>query len=165
MGFIRLRFENYLTAAGMKQEVVEAATAVDFDDLSDCLARIEALNSIRSRDEFSVLAGSFKRIRNIIKGNSTTTVDPSLFTEEAENELFTTLTAVSGKVQPMIEAHNYSSALANMLTMKEPVDRFFDDVMVMAEDQAIRANRLNLLTALGALVRQVGDISRMHVEG
>ncbi len=44
------------------------------------------------------------------------------------------------------------------------MDRFFDDVMVMAEDQAVRANRLNLLTALGALVRQVGDISRMHVE-
>ncbi len=64
----------------------------------------------------------------------------------------------------MIEARDYSSALANMLTMKEPVDRFFDDVMVMAEDQAVRANRLNLLTALGALVRQVGDISRMHVE-
>lgn len=164
MGFIRLRFENDLTAAGVKQEVVEAATTVDFDDLTDCLARIEALNSIRSRDEFSVLAGSFKRIRNIIKGNSTTTVDPSLFTEEAENELFTTLTAVSGKVQPLIEAQNYSGALANMLTMKEPVDRFFDDVMVMAEDQVVRANRLNLLTALGALVRQVGDISRMHVE-
>ncbi|MBW2328211.1 MAG: glycine--tRNA ligase subunit beta [Deltaproteobacteria bacterium] len=164
MGFIRLRFENDLTASGVKQEVVEAATTVDFDDLTDCLARIEALDSIRSRDEFSVLAGSFKRIRNIIKGNSATTVDPSLFTEEAENELFTTLTAVSEKVQPMIESRDYSGALADMLTMKEPVDRFFDDVMVMTEDQAVRANRLNLLTALGALVRQVGDISRMHVE-
>lgn len=165
MAFIRLRFENDLTGSGVKQEVVEAATTVDFDDLTDCLARIEALDSIRSRDEFSVLAGSFKRIRNIIKGNSATTVDPSLFTEEAENELFTTLTEVSAKVQPMIEAQNYSTALANMLTMKEPVDRFFDDVMVMAEDRAVRTNRLNLLTALGALVRQVGDISRMHVEG
>ncbi len=165
MAFIRLRFVNDLTAAGVKQEVVEAATAVSFDDLTDCLARIEALNSMRSREEFAVLAGSFKRIRNIIKGNRATTVDPSLFAEDAENELFTTLTAVSEKVQPMIEGRDYSGALATMLTMKEPVDRFFDDVMVMAEDQAVRANRLNLLTALGALVRQVGDISRMHVEG
>ena len=164
MAFIRHRFENDLTAGGMKQEVVEAATAVGFDDLIDCLARIEALEAIRSRDEFSVLAGSFKRIRNITRGNSATTVDPSLFAEEAEKELYGTLTAVSEKVQPMIESRDYRSALHNMLTMKEPVDRFFDDVMVMTEDEAVRANRLNLLTALGALVRKIGDISRMHVE-
>jgi len=164
VAFIRLRFENDLTAAGMKQEVVEAATSVDFDDLTDCLARIEALDSIRSHEDFAVLAGSFKRIRNIIKDNRETTVDPSLFAEDAEQELFATLTAVSEQVQPMIESRDYSGALATMLTMKEPVDRFFDDVMVMAEDPSVRANRLNLLTALGALVRQIGDISRMHVE-
>ena len=51
-----------------------------------------------------------------------------------------------------------------MLEIKEPVDRFFDSVMVMAEDAAIRTNRLNLLTALGALVLRVGDISKMHAE-
>ncbi len=164
LSFIRLRFENDLTAAGMKQEVVEAATSVKFDDLNDCLARIEALNSMRSSEEFAVLAGSFKRIRNIIKNNTTIDVDSALLTEKAEQELFATLTAVGKQARPMIAKGEYSGALAAMLTMKEPVDRFFDDVMVMAEDPAIRANRLNLLTALGALVRQVGDISRMHVE-
>ncbi len=164
MDFIRLRFENDLIAAGRKQEVVEAATSVKFDDLSDCLARVDALDSMRSREEFSVLAGSFKRIRNIIKGNQQTTVDPALFAEDAEKELFATFTSVSEAVQPMIHSRDYSGALTGMLTMKEPVDRFFDDVMVMDEDEAVRANRLNLLTGLGALVRQVGDISRMHVE-
>ena len=148
----------------MKQEVVEAATSVHFTDLMDCLARIEALNNIRSRDEFSILAGSFKRIRNIIKDNSSATVDPNLFAEDAEKELFATLTAVSEQVNPMIKGRDYNGALTSMLTMKEPVDRFFDDVMVMVEDDGVRANRLNLLTALGNLVRQVGDISRMHVE-
>ena len=164
MEFIRLRFENELLATGYDQGVVEAATSVDFDDLSDCLARIESLNSMRSSEDFGVLAGSFKRIRNIIKKNSETTVDSSMLTEEAEKELFATLTKVSEQVQPMLGDRDYSTALASMLTMKEPVDRFFDDVMVMAEDPAIRANRLNLLTALAALVRQVGDISRMHAE-
>ncbi|WP_339133695.1 MAG: glycine--tRNA ligase subunit beta [Candidatus Electrothrix sp. GW3-4] len=164
ISFIRLRFENDLIAAGMKQEVVEAATSAGFDDLTDCLARIEALDSMRNREEFAVLAGSFKRIRNITKGNRETGVDPSLFAEEAEKELFATCTAVQEQVGPMVENRAYSEALAAMLTMKEPVDRFFDDVMVMDEDLAIRANRLNLLTGLGDLVRQVGDISRMHVE-
>ncbi len=163
LAFIRLRFENDLIAAGMKQEVVEAATSVDFDDLTNCLARIEALDTMRGHEDFAVLAGSFKRIRNIIKDNRETTVDESLFAEKAERELFTTLTAVREQVQPMIEDRDYSGSLATMLAMKEPVDSFFDDVMVMVEDQAVRANRLNLLTALGAMVRQVGDISRMHV--
>lgn len=164
LSFIRLRFENDLTAAGMKQEVVEAATSVAFDDLNDCLARIEALNSMRSSEEFAVLAGSFKRIRNIIKDNAATDVDPALLADGAEQKLFATLKTVSEQARPLVEQGKYSGALTAMLTMKEPVDRFFDDVMVMAEDPAIRANRLNLLTALGALVRQVGDISCMHGE-
>jgi glycyl-tRNA synthetase beta chain len=164
IAFIRLRFENDLIASGIKQEVVEAATSAGFDDLTDCLARVEALDSIRNQEEFAVLAGSFKRIRNITKGNQETAVDPALFAEEAEKQLFSTCTAVQEQVGPMIENRAYSEALAAMLTMKEPVDRFFDDVMVMDEDLAVRANRLNLLTGLGDLVRQVGDISRMHVE-
>ena len=164
LDFIRLRFENDLIAAGQKQEVVEAATSVKFDDLSDCLARIDALGSMGGSGEFSVLAGSFKRIRNIIKKNQDTVVDPSLFTEDAEKELFATFTSVSREVQPLISSRDYSGTLTAMLTMKEPVDRFFDDVMVMDEDPAVRTNRLNLLTGLGTLVRQVGDISRMHVE-
>ena len=84
--------------------------------------------------------------------------------EDAEKELFATFTSVKEAVQPLISSRDYSGALTAMLTMKEPVDRFFDDVMVMDEDERVRANRLNMLTGLGALVRQVGDISRMHVE-
>ena len=162
--FIRLRFENELLAGGYDQGVIEAATSVDFDDLSECLARIEGLSSMRSSEDFAVLAGSFKRIRNIIKENKETTVDPTLFSEEAEKVLFATLSSVAEQVEPMIENHDYRQALATMLTMKEPVDRFFDDVMVMAELPAVRANRLNLLTALAALVLRIGDISRMHAE-
>ncbi len=164
LAFIRLRFENDLNASGLKQEVVEAATSVGFDDLCDCLARIKALDSIRTSADFAVLAGSFKRIRNIIKKNTDVQVDSSLFEKQAEQELFATLNKVSSQALPLIEARDYKAALTVMLTMKTPVDRFFDDVMVMAEDPAVRTNRLNLLTALGALVRKVGDISRMHVE-
>jgi len=164
LAFIRLRFENDLTASGMKQEVVEAATSVGFDDLCDCQARVQALDSMRGSSDFAVLAGSFKRIRNIIKGNTSIDVDPALFTESAETELFATLNEVSRQALPLIASGDYNAALVAMLAMKSPVDRFFDDVMVMDEDPAVRANRLNLLTALGALVRKVGDISRMHVE-
>lgn len=162
--FIRLRFENEQIAAGLPQALVEAATSVGFDDPVDCLMRIEALNQIRSQESFPVLAGSFKRIRNIIKDNRETAIDEALLTESAEKELFAALTAVRARALPLLEQRSYEPALLAMLEIKNPVDRFFDTVMVMAEDAAIRRNRLNLLTALGELILRVGDISRMHVE-
>ena len=162
--FIRLRFENDQIAAGYAQELVEAATSVGFDDPIDCLMRIEALGEIRGQESFRVLAGSFKRINNIIKENRQTEIDSALLTEPAERELFAALVTAREKALPLLEQRHYHQALLAMLEIKEPVDRFFDSVMVMAEDAAIRTNRLNLLTALGALVLSVGDISKMHAE-
>ena len=162
--FIRLRFENEQIATGLPQELVEAATAVGFDNLADCLARVEALDHIRGQESFRVLAGSFKRIRNIVKDNKETEVNPELLTEQAEQELFSALAGVREKALPLIWDRDYRAALQAMLEMKGPVDRFFDEVMVMADDEAVRQNRLNLLTALGELVLHVGDISKMHVE-
>ena len=130
------------------EELVEAATSVGCDDLLDTLARIDALDRIRTQESFPVLAGSFKRIRNIVKDNRETAVRPDLFSEAAERELFATLGAVRDRVLPLVQDRAYLEALSEMLTMKEPVDRFFDQVMVMADDPAVRQNRLNLLTAL-----------------
>ncbi len=164
MEFIRLRFENDVIATGVKAETVIAATSVSFDDVVDCRSRIQALSNISSREQFTVLAGSFKRISNIIKDNNDTSVLDHLLTDGAEKGLYETLVAVSSKTTPLIERGQYDDALEAMLVMKEPVDRFFDDVMVMTEDPSVRQNRLNLLTALGELVLNVGDISRMHQE-
>jgi glycyl-tRNA synthetase beta chain len=165
MEFIRLRFENDVIAAGVRPETVIAATSVGFDDVVDCRTRIGALASISSREQFTVLAGSFKRINNIIKDNSETSVDDRILAEGAEKDLYNILVSVKSKISPLIEKGQYDDALETMLEMKEPVDRFFDDVMVMTEDQAVRQNRLNLLTALGEMVLKVGDISKMHQEG
>lgn len=162
--FIRLRFENDQIAAGYAQEVVEAATAVGFDDPIDCLRRIDALGEIRGQESFRVLAGSFKRINNIVKDNRQTEIDAALLVEPPEQELYIALTTAREKALPLLEQRKYHQALLAMLEIKGPVDRFFDSVMVMAEDAVIRRNRLNLLTALRSLVLRVGDISKMHAE-
>lgn len=163
--FIRLRFENDVVAAGIRPEIVAAATAVEFDDPVACRARIEALKNISSREQFGVLAGSYKRIRNIIKDNADTSVDEPLLLDGAEKQLHATLVEVRSGIEPLLETGRYDEALEIMLQMKEPVDLFFDKVMVMADDPAVRRNRLNLLTALGEMVLRIGDISRMHQEG
>lgn len=164
LAFIRLRFENEQIAEGRPQEVVEAATMARFDDLSDCLLRIAALQALQKEENFRILAASFKRIRNIVKENSATDIRPELFSEDAEKALFKAFGEAQEQSRPFLAAAEYQQALSAMLLIKEPVDRFFDQVMVMVEDQAQRRNRLNLLTALRAMILEVGDISRIHVE-
>lgn len=164
LAFIRLRFENEQIAEGRPQEVVEAATMARFDDLSDCLLRIEALLALQKEENFRILAASFKRIRNIVKENRATDIRPELFSEDAEKALFTALREAQEKSRPFLAAAEYRQALEAMLLIKGPVDLFFDQVMVMAEDRQQRQNRLNLLTALRAMILEVGDISRIHAE-
>ncbi len=162
MTFIKGRFVNDCAARGLDARAVDAASSVAFDDVKDCLQRIEALIAIKRQESFEVLAGSFKRIRNIIKDHQETEVDRSLLTEPAEQELYTVYQRLHAAGEQRLPRHDYSGFLEEMLALKEPVDRFFDDVMVMAEDEAVRINRLNLLTGIGTLILAVGDISRMH---
>jgi glycyl-tRNA synthetase beta chain len=161
--FIKGRYLNDLIAQGIPGKAVEAVTSVSFDDIADCRMRIDALVSISSRETFSLLAGSFKRVNNIIKTHQSHTVSQELLKETAEKNLFTAFQDVTQKVQPLVETQQYENALLQILEMKEPIDSFFDDVMVMTDDEQIRQNRLSLLTAIARLFLQIGDFSKMHV--
>lgn len=161
LDFIKGRFVNDLTAQGIPVEAVEAVTSVSFDDPVDCRRRIDALMAIRSREAFTLLAGSFKRVNNIIKDNRDTAVRKELLREPAEEKLYEAWLGVRDRVAPLLAAGDYDSALAEILEMKEPVDIFFDKVMVMVEEEELRANRLNLLTAIASLFLGIGDFSRM----
>lgn len=160
--FIRGRFVNDQLGAGLDGEAVDAVISVQFDDVNDSLKKIRALAAIRGEDAFAVLAASFKRIRNIIKDNTTTDVDKALLKEDAEKELAAVFMRLDTDVQPMLDSHDYDKALAAMLALKAPVDVFFNEVMVMDEDELVRSNRLNLLTAISVLFLKVGDISKMQ---
>lgn len=159
--FIKGRFSNDLTGQGIPAEAVEAVTSVSFDDPLDCKQRINALMAISGQESFTVLAGSFKRVINIIKDNSETTVQTELLSETAEQKLHAAYLAVREEATPLLAASDYAKALGVILKMKEPVDTFFEEVMVMAEDEKVRANRLNLLTAIAQLFLRVGDFSKM----
>ncbi len=162
LGFIRGRFVNDCVGRKLPQEAVEAAVATGFDDVIDCRRRIDALVAMSRRPEFSLLAGTFKRVTNILKDHREPSVDDALFQEAAERDLHAALVAVRDKTTPLVEAGAYTEALTEMLAMKDPIDRFFDDVMVMAEDNRLRANRLGLLAAVTELFLLVGDFSKMY---
>ncbi|MGB3212696.1 MAG: glycine--tRNA ligase subunit beta [Desulforhopalus sp.] len=162
LNFIKGRFFNDCISRGHGPEAVDAAISVNFDNVNDCLQRIEAILKISREPAFKVLAASYKRIRNIIKDNRDISVSASLFEHQAEEKLFALYLEVSKEMEALIVQKEYTGALEVMLKMKQPVDTFFDDVMVMAEDTAVRQNRLNLLTALGELILQIGDISKLQ---
>ncbi|MBU1406244.1 MAG: glycine--tRNA ligase subunit beta [Proteobacteria bacterium] len=160
--FIKGRFSNDLTGQGIPAEAVEAVTSVSFDDPLDCKRRISALMAISGQESFTVLAGAFKRVINIIKENSETAVQAELLTEAAEQKLHAAYLAIRTEATPLLAASDYEGALGVILKMKEPVDTFFEEVMVMAEDAKVRANRLNLLTVIAQLFLQIGDFSKMN---
>ena len=89
--------------------------------------------------------------------------DPALFAEAAERELFEALQAARSAVARLLESRDYVAVLARLAELRQPVDRFFDDVMVMAEDDKVRDNRLALLAGLRAQFLDVADISRLSI--
>jgi len=160
--FVRGRFENDMVAKGYDSGIVQAATAAAFDDLAEVMARLDALAGIRQKAEFAPLAAACKRMRNICKDNRDTEIDAKLFTHPTEQNLYDAYRSAQAGMEPLLDAGRYAEALLVMLRLKEPVDQFFDQVMVMDKDAAVRRNRLNLLTAIGDLALKIGDLSKIQ---
>ncbi|MDA3970075.1 MAG: glycine--tRNA ligase subunit beta [Desulfobulbaceae bacterium] len=160
--FLKTRYANDMSNRGIGLEAAEAALAVGFDDITDCRKRIDALLHIANHESFDELAGAFKRVTNIIKDHESTIINPDLLSDVSEKRLYQTLTSVIASCTPHLENKEYGQALTGMLVLKGDIDRFFDEVMVMAEDPQVRENRLSMLTTIAKLFLQVGDISKMY---
>jgi glycyl-tRNA synthetase beta chain len=159
--FFRLRFFNMLTTQGYPQDLVDAVLAAAFEQPLDAFARVQALAELKKEDNFRPLTVAFKRVGNIIKGGSEKAVDPNLFQAACEHDLGKAVRQAGATVQTSVAQGDYVAALRAIATLREPVDAFFEWVMVMADDPAVRANRLALLTSVAALFRGVADFSRI----
>jgi glycyl-tRNA synthetase beta chain len=158
--FFRGRFVNLL-AVDFPGDAVEAAVAVGCDDLADTKARVAALAEFKTHPDFEALAVGFKRAANIVKEGVDSPVDPALFTDPAEEQLCEAFGSVKASVEEKVAGHTYLDALTEIATLRGPIDTFFEKVMVMAEDQQVRANRLALLTGIVRLVSGIADFSRL----
>ena len=128
------------------------------------LEQIEAVRAFSALPQAQALAAANKRISNILRkaGDvATTAVDATLLADGAERELAGQLALLTPQVDACMAAHDYTAALTCMAQSREVVDRFFEEVMVMADDPAVRANRLTLLAHLRQLMNRVADISRL----
>jgi glycyl-tRNA synthetase beta chain len=171
-GFLVERVEFYLREAkGQAYDVVKAVLAVGADDVRDAVARAEAVTAVRGSDDFAAVSAAFKRMKNILsqageKGiASGLSVDAALLTEATETALAERSAELAARVAGLRDAKNYKVALEEIATLRPQVDAFFDAVMVMAPDEAVRANRLALLERVLGDFSGIADFSEIVVAG
>lgn len=163
-------FSQRITAAlankGIADDEIEAVMKSGFDDPLDTFYRAKALRGIRKEEDFEHWAVAFKRMMNIIKkegGMRLAECNRGIFKEPAELTLYQTYRDTREEIERYIENMDYKKALAILATLREPVDRFFDDVLVMVEDERIRENRLTLLSNIASLFLRIADISYLQI--
>ncbi len=162
--FFRGRMENMYTAGGSPVDVVRAVLAAGFDRLPDVKPRIDALDEIRRREDFAPLAVTFKRVANIVPPGFEGTVEVALCANPAERDLAEATAAARADVGALVGKRDYRGALGRIAELRPVVDRFFDGVLVMADDPKERKNRLALLAAVATLFADLADF-RLLGEG
>lgn len=163
--FIVDRLRNYYRERGHGSELINAVLASNWKTLPDLDRRLLALASFMGRDEAAALAAANKRIGNILRKSEdelSDTIDTNLLVLDEEKRLFSEVKALDKQVGPLIDSGNYNQGLVLLAGLREPVDAFFDTVMVMDEDAALRTNRLALLSNLKGLFDRIADLSVLN---
>jgi len=164
--FVEDRLAGIFIEEGIEPDVVAAVLASSGANPLDARARVRALSLARSarRAEFEALAAGFKRAKNILKKDSASG-EPSadLLVEPKEKDLYAALGEVGREVENAARARRYEDALAQLAKLRAPIDAFFDSVMVLVEDEAVRKNRLRLLGRIVDRIQAIADLSRLSV--
>jgi glycyl-tRNA synthetase beta chain len=162
VAFFRDRLFHFVKSRGAKPEIAEAVLAVHFDRIPETIARLTAVQEFAAHAEFEAFASAFKRAGNIVKDyENPGEADPKLFEAEAEKSLFDAVQAVKGQVEKSVKAGRVLDALIAIAGIRPTVDKFFDDVLVMHKEDAIRANRLNLAASVTNLFSAIADFRKV----
>jgi glycyl-tRNA synthetase beta chain len=164
-GFMLERLKPYLKEKGFEPDEIDAVVSLNPARLDQVLPRLKALKEFRALPEGQALAAANKRIRNILRqagGTPSDKVDAGRLAEPAERKLSEAVQTLEAQVAPLFKVGNYAEALKRLAGLRPAVDEFFDKVMVMVDDPAVRQNRLALLNRLSNLFLNVADISRLQ---
>ena len=166
--FMLDRLRGILRERGFSPNEIEAVLAQDPDRLDDIVQRLEAVQAFAALPESASLAAANKRITNILKKNEEALaqsgnagVNAALLQDSAEKNLAAAVTRVQPEVEAAFARGDFAGTLKTLAQLRDDVDAFFNDVMVMADDLALRNNRLALLSSLHALMNRVADISKL----
>jgi len=157
--FFRQRLKNVLLDRKYDYDVIEAVLKTGLIDIQDALLRIKELSDWKSQQDFLSIAGSFNRVSNLAAKADSLEINVELLAEKAEKELYESYTEVSKLFGDAVEKRDYYNALKSLMLLKAPIDNFFDNTMVMVDDEYIRRNRLALLKNIESMMMRFADLS------
>jgi glycyl-tRNA synthetase beta chain len=170
--FLWDRVQFYLRdELGFSYDVVNAVLLADPDNVVDAVARAQAVSKVRGSADFESISVAFKRMKNILRQAEEnnrrigSTLESGALTDEAEKELAASIPGTAAAVESLRATHNYTQALLEIAKLRPAVDKFFDKVMVMVEEDNLRANRLALLQTLVKEFSTIADFSEIVTEG
>ena len=164
--FFADRVRRWLTdVAGVAGDTADAVMAAGWHNIPATVARAEALDIVRTDTRFRNLALAFKRVQNITADQPEGEVAPGLFEHDEETELYTSILEFQGALEKYLPAHEITGAFEAMAPIADVLDRFFVEVLVMADDPAVRHNRISLLKQLGRGFLTLADLSKLQIDG
>ncbi|MBL8595239.1 MAG: glycine--tRNA ligase subunit beta, partial [Devosia sp.] len=168
LSFFHDRLKVSLRDAGARHDLVDAVIGKDSNDMLEITERVEALSKLLGSEDGKNLLAGYKRAANILAAEEkkdgrsfTAPVDPALLSLSEEAALAEAVASVDVAVGAKVAANDYQGAITTLATLRQPVDKFFEAVLVNDPDAAVRANRLSLLTKLRDTMRQVADFSKV----
>jgi glycyl-tRNA synthetase beta chain len=161
--FFAGRLKNMFGDMGIRYDIIDGVLSAGLDDIYDLKVRAEKINQymLENEDMLSEVLTTFNRVINLANNATSTEVKRDLLVEEEEIELYDTFNRIDESVTEYINKKAYDKALEQFITLKEPVDKFFDHVMVMVEDEQIRENRLGLLAKISEKMLMICDLSKL----
>jgi glycyl-tRNA synthetase beta chain len=158
--FFRGRLQNQLAAQSFSYDVIDAVLSTGMDDMVSAYEKVRAMEIFKGDRDYPTLALAFKRIENITRGIPNGTVRPEVFCTPEEKNLNESFLTIRDEVMKHIASGDYGKALSELALLQKPVDKFFEAVMVMAEEEELRVNRLSLLKEISSLFHKLADFSK-----
>ena len=165
LGFIKERLRGILQTQQHPPDVADAVLAVGDVDVLDILKRAEAIAQFRLTPNFEEVYNALNRILRILPANPPEAVNITLLDDDAEKRLAACITAAEPRFEQSIQAREYSTLLTQLAELQPAIDRFFDEVLVMAKEPALRANRLALLNRIARRIYAVADLTKLVIAG
>ncbi len=162
LDFLKQRVQTHLVDRGFRYDLVAGVLDAGIDDPALIMKRIAAVEEFERHEKFPSLLTAFKRAHNITRGGFDGDPDPALFEDDSERDLYETYTGLLSDYEAYMRERDFTGALKLLSELSQPIDAFFDGVMVMAEDEALRANRLKLLSRITHLFLAIANFSRLE---
>lgn len=161
--FFKQRLRNVLLDKNYEYDVIDSVLNVGLTDIEDAMLRVKELSEWKKQEDFLAIASSFNRVSNLASKAETMEIDSNLLAEQAEKELYDSYMNVRNIFNEAMDRKEYHDALKALMLMKKPIDNFFDNTMVMVEDQSIRRNRLAMLKTIENMMMRFADLSLIVV--